>query len=431
MKKHITCYISACPDTFSGYGKRSLDLIKALLKSKPDWDIKILSQRWGDTRMGALEDQKEYEVMSHLTDRVETAPDIWIQVTVPNEFQRVGKFNIGFTAAIETTLCDPSWIEGCNRMDLVVVSSNHGKHSLTDSKYTYNTTGQALETVKPVEVLFEGLDQNKFFCKKEAVKSPYLKDLKNSWNFLCMGHWMKGDFGEDRKNIAYTVKAFLEAFKDRVGQVPGLILKTSQAVSSIMDRDEILRRIKIIRDGVQYTKSLPNIYLLHGDLTDEEINDLYNDSRVKAMVSFTKGEGYGRPLFEFAAVGKPIVASGWSGQLDFLDPKYSALVGGKLDKVHPSAVQDHMILAESNWFRPDDQQAVTAMRAVFDNYTPWLERAKKQARKLNATMSLEDMADTLVDILDRHLPDFPEEVGLNLPEIDGIIDKTPDEGQNP
>lgn len=424
MGKHITCVISCPVDTFSGYGKRSLDLCKALIKAKPDWSIKILSQRWGDTRMGALEDQKEYEVMSHLTDSVETAPDIWIQITVPNEFQKVGKFNIGITAAIETTLCDPGWIEGCNRMDLVITSSNHGKHSLVDSKYTYNATGQVLEVTTPAEVLFEGLDQSKFFCKSEASKSPYLRNLKNNWNFLCVGHWMKGDFGEDRKNIAYTVKAFLETFKDWKGQVPGLILKTSQAVSSIMDRDEILKRIGMIRSTVHYQESLPNIYLLHGDLTDEEVNDVYNDPRVKALVSFTKGEGYGRPLFEFAAVGKPVIASGWSGQLDFLDPKYSILVGGKLDKVHPSAVQDHMILPDSSWFRPDDQQAVTALKAVFSNYTTWLDKAKKQARKINATMTLEDMSDTLVDILDRYLPDFPEEVELNLPEIDNLIDKS-------
>ena len=137
MKK-VFCVVSAPPYTYSGYGRRALDVIKELFRIRPDWDIKILSQRWGDTRQGYLEDQEEWEVISHIVPSIQRQPDIWIQITVPNEFQRVGKFNIGMTAAMETNLVDSSWIEGCNRMDLVITSSEHGKKSLVDSKYTNN-----------------------------------------------------------------------------------------------------------------------------------------------------------------------------------------------------------------------------------------------------------------------------------------------------
>ena len=55
------------------------------------------------------------------------------------------------------------------------------------------------------------------------------------------------------------------------------------------------------------------------------MNELYNHPKVKAMVSMTKGEGYGRPLAEFGLSKKPIIASGWSGQCRFPNSRYILL----------------------------------------------------------------------------------------------------------
>lgn len=414
MKK-LLCAISCPCDTYSGYGRRSLDIVKEILRIRPDWDVQILSQRWGDTRQGFLADQGEWEVLSHITHGLSRKPDIWIQITVPNEFQAVGRYNIGITAAMETTLCDASWVEGCNRMNLVLVSSEHGKNSLVNSVYENNQTHQKLQITVPIKVLFEGIDNTIYFKEDEPKKSPILADLKNSWNFLCMGHWMQGAFGEDRKNIGYTIKAFLETFKDQ-DKAPGLILKTSQAVASAMDQEVILNRICDIRDTVSYKKKLPSIYLLHGDISDAELNGIYNDPRVKAMVSFTKGEGYGRPLAEFASIGKPVIASGWSGHRDFLSETSTLFVGGTLEKVHPSAVQPHMILAEASWFKPNDTQVVAAFREAYNNYDLWCKKAAIQGRNLSVTKNLAAMGDLLDTIFEENLPDFPEEVGVVLPE---------------
>ena len=127
---------------------------------------------------------------------------------------------------------------------------------------------------------------------------------------------MGGDFGHDRKNVSLLIKSFYEVFKDKP-QKPALILKASIGIASYISRDEILDRIKIIRESVNST-NLPNIYVLNGEFSDGEMNELYNHPKVKAMLSFTKGEGYGRPLLEFSLTGKPIIASGWSGHTDFL-----------------------------------------------------------------------------------------------------------------
>lgn len=425
----IYCVVSCPPDTYSGYGRRSLDFLKELIRVRPDWDIEILSQRWGSTRRGYLKDHGEWDIIKRIVPKMKKQPDVWIQITVPNEFQPVGKVNIGVTAAMETNLSAMEWIRGCNRMDLVITSSEHGKNSLVQTIWTMNNTGEKVVVNKPVEVLFEGIDLEKFkpVAPNLKFKAPCLKGLKSSWNFLCVGHWLQGDFGEDRKNIGYTIKAFLETFKDlpNGSVVPGLIVKTSRAVTSVLDQKEILNRIYDIQESVQYTKSLPPIYLLHGDLSDDEMNELYNDHRVKAMVSFTKGEGFGRPLAEFAAIGKPILVSGWSGHRDFLDEKYTAYVGGIIEKVHPSAVQPGMILAEASWFKPDSNQVITGYQDVYRSYQNWSTKAVNQMREFRKKFSITAMGDKLDSILNKLNIESrcPTEVQIVTPDLLKLVEE--------
>ena len=412
--------VISCPiDTYSGYGARSRDLVKALLKTGK-YDVKILSQRWGNTRFGYLNDHSESELASLIIPQLTAKPQVWMQVTVPNEFQPVGDYNIGVTAGIETTICDPSWIEGLNRMNLNLVSSNHAKETFERSKFNIEKDGKVqgqIELQKPVEVLFEGADLEKYFKTGTMANMEInldLNSIKESFCFLFVGHWLQGDFGQDRKNVGYMIKAFLEVFKNKKNQ-PALILKTQSANASILDRDNILRKIDDIRKTVNGT--LPNIYLLHGEMDDSEINELYNHSKVKAMVSFTKGEGFGRPLLEFSLVNKPVIASAWSGHVDFLDPEFSILVGGSLTNVHQSAVVKNMILAESQWFSTDDSQAGLALKDVFDNYKKYAEQAKRQGYKSRTNFSFDKMVERLEEIFTANLPKFAQEVKLELPKL--------------
>lgn len=416
-----TTVVVSCPiDTYSGYGARARDFVKALDKDK--YDVKILAQRWGNTRFGYLDDHAEFELKSLIVPQLTAQPDVWIQVTVPNEFQKVGKFNIGLTAGMETDICPPEWIQGCNNMDLILASSEHGKSSLTNSTFDMKDekTGQLkgkLQLTTPVEVLFEGVDIQKYFKTEGKGNTELNLDLdaiKESFCFLFVGHWLQGDFGHDRKNIGWTIKAFLETFKNKKNQ-PALILKTQSANASITDRNAILEKIEAVRKTVK--GNLPNIYLLHGELHDEEINELYNHPKVKAMITFTKGEGYGRPLLEFTTVSKPIIASGWSGHVDFLHEEYTTLVAGELHNVDKSAAQKGLILQEGKWFQPADTAAGTALRDVFTNYKKYQELAKRQRYYSVTNFSLEKMGERLDGILSSTLPAFPKQVELNLPTL--------------
>jgi glycosyltransferase involved in cell wall biosynthesis len=414
--------VVSCPvDTYSGYGARARDFVQSIIDTDK-YEVKILSQRWGGTRFGYLKDHKNESLASRIIPQLTQQPDIWIQITVPNEFQKVGKYNIGLTAGIETTICDPSWIEGCNRMDLVLVSAQHAKKVFEDSKFnmqdsnTGQVTGQLALSTK-VEVLFEGADIEKYAPLSWPVTLD-LSTIPEMFCFLTVGHWLQGSLGEDRKNIGYTIKAFLETFKNKKDQ-PALILKVQAgAGTSIMDREAVLDKIDAIRKTVK--GKLPNIYVLHGEMSDAEVNELYNHGKVKAMISLTKGEGFGRPLLEFSLINKPIIASGWSGHIDFLDNRYTKQIGGTLTNVHPSAAVDKMILQESQWFTPDDALVGKALKDVFEDYKPYKELAKRQGYKSRTEFSYDKMRETLDTLLTQYIPEFPKQVQLKLPQLKKI-----------
>jgi hypothetical protein len=415
-------FIISCPiDTYSGYGARSRDVVKAIIELDK-YNVQILPQRWGNTPWGFINDHPEWHFLtSYLLpagNNVPSKPKIWAQISVPNEFQPIGDFNIGFTAGIETTICAPQWIEGLNRMDLNIVSSNHAKTVFENTKFTKqdtqgNNIGE-LSLNKPIEVLFEGANLTKYFPSKETNKLD-LKHVKENFAFLATGHWMQGDMGEDRKNVGLLVKAFYETFKNKK-KSPALILKTSGAGASYLDRDFILNKLYTIKQSIE-ADTLPNIYFLHGELSDEEINNLYNHKKVKALVSLTKGEGFGRPLLEFSLVKKPIITTNWSGHTDFLDSKFTTLIEGELKNVHKSAAVKDMILEESQWFSPNLMEVSNHLYSMFENYKTYEKGATLQYHKSKNSFSFRHMKEVLNNQLDQYVPEFPEEVKLQLPKL--------------
>jgi hypothetical protein len=421
------CVISCPIDTYSGYGARSRDFVKALYELKKDeYDIKIVSQRWGVTPWGYIKANKEecswLEPLVLQAPQLPKQPDIWIQITVPNEFQPIGKYNIGLTAGIETTICDPSWIEGVNRMNITLVSSEHSKKVFQQSTFEkrdqQNQVLGIIKLEKPVEVLFEGVDLNKYFhIEDENLEETdlvlELDEIKEEFCFLYVGHWLQGELGEDRKNTSLMLKTFFETFKDKKNK-PALIMKTSGAGSSIMDRDEMLKKIDDIRNIV--SGDLPSVYLLHGELDDKDINNLYNHPKVKAMFNLTKGEGFGRPLLEFTLSKKPIIVSGWSGHVDFLDQEFCCLVSGELKNVHPSAQVQNIILAESMWLSPDVNQASTYLKNVYEKYSKYEELAKRQSHLSRTKFSFDEMKSLLASYLDR----IPKQTSIQLPQLKKI-----------
>ena len=418
-----TCVVSCPIDTFSGYGARSRDFVKALIKVKgEEWDIKIMPQRWGECPWNYLSEDHPFRkrFIPHFDNR--NRPEIWIQITVPNEFQAVGTaYNIGISAGIETNIYPGSWIEGSNRMDLNLLSSQHSKNVLASTQLEKkdNRTNKLIgiaKNEKPIEVLFEGVDLNNYY--KNPARSSILESIPEDFCFLYTGHWLPGKYGEDRKNTGVMLKTFLETFKGTGRKKPALIMKTNQVDYSILDREDILKKIKGVKDMVK-GHNLPNVYLLHGEMTEEELNQINNDPKVKAFVNFTKGEGFGRPLLEQAITGKPVITSNWSGHIDFIHPDYNVLVGGELKHVDKSAAND-MLLKESQWFNINTDIASKAMKDVFKKYKTYLPQSRKQTQYLKDNFSFDRMCNLLKEYLDHYVGEVkstPKNVPLQIPSL--------------
>jgi glycosyltransferase involved in cell wall biosynthesis len=387
--------------TRSGYGDHARDLLHSLYKLDK-FEIKVISTRWGQTPMDALNYDNPFHkwVVDSIIPKIDQKPDIYIQVTVPNEFQPLGFYNIGITAAIETTHCALDWIHGCNRMDLILVPSEHSKKSLVDTIYNEadKNSGQLIaqhKIQKPVEIIFEGFDEMDFGTDKiEHITE--LDSIKEDFAFLFVGHWLRGDLGEDRKNVGMMIKTFAMAFKNEKVK-PALVLKTSSAGFSVMDREQTIKKIREVL-GSDY-KKVP-IYLLHGDLTPAQMNGLYEHRKVKAMLNFTKGEGFGRPLLEFSLTGKPVIVSNWSGHLDFLKTG-AVLLEGELKNVHESAA-DQFLLKESQWFNVNISKALTTIKDVYKNYDKYKVESFQLGKQNKQNFSLEKMTKVFDVILNQY-----------------------------
>ena len=418
------CLVTAPVATRSGYGAHSRDICRALIKLDR-YDVRIWNVRWGSTPMNALiqDDPNDKIIIDKLIDNpnLPRQPDIHIHIVIPNEFQPMAKYNIGITAGLEMTVCPPQWIEGMNRMNMNIVPSTFVKNIMSTIAYdvqdeqTKQKKGE-LKNEKPIEVLFEGTDTN-IYKKTNEFSKELLEELKkvdDTFNFLYVGHWLAGGLGKDRKDTGMLLKVFLETFKNMKKQ-PGLIMKTSGAGFSVLDREDILKKIEEIKHNVD--GKLPNVYFLHGDFTDDEMNQLYNHPKVKAHITLTHGEGFGRPLLEATISQKPVIAPNWSGHLDFLTKNLAVLLDGELQNVEKGAVPDDMLTEGAQWFTVNYQQTSAVMKDVYKSYRKYTLNAKKLGVVNKSKFSLNAMTQELGKILDKYVPEFPKEVQLNLPKL--------------
>ena len=423
MSKPV-CLVTAPVATRSGYGAHGRDICRALIKLDK-YDVKIWPVRWGNTPMNALnkDDPNDKMIIDRIlpNPQLPKQPELHIHIVIPNEFQTFGKYNIGITAGLEMTACPPGWLEGMNKMNMNIVPSTFVKDMITNIKFDINNEQDGkkvgeLKSDKPIEVLFEGTDTNIFKKTNEFSKEfvDEMKKVKESFNFLYVGHWLQGDLGKDRKDTGMMLKVFLETFKDKKKK-PGLIMKTSGATFSILDREDILNRIKVVKESIQ--GDLPNVYLMHGDFTDDEMNELYNHPKVKAHINLTHGEGFGRPLLEASISQKPVIATNWSGHLDFLNKNLAVLVGGGLQNVEKGSVPDEFLTEGAQWFTVNYQEASAKMKDVYKSYKKYTLDAKKLGTVNKSKFSLNAMTKELGKILDKYVPEFPKEVKLELPKL--------------
>ena len=356
--------------TRSGYGEQARFALRSLRSREDLFDIYIQPLQWGQTSwVNSQDDEREWidftieKTIAFIQQGGQF--DISLQVTIPNEFQKLAQIDIGYTAGIETTKVSPQWLLKANEMSKIIVVSEHSRNVFKNTVYDVKNdkTGESGRIMCDSMVDAVGYPVKSF----DSLDSLEL-ELPTSFNFLAVAQ-----FGP-RKNLQNTIKWFIEEFRN---EDVGLVLKSNIAKNCLMDRKRLHTDLTaFIRDmGDKQCK----IYLLHGDMSDAEMHSLYNDSQIDAFISLPHGEGFGLPIFEAAYSGLPVVTVGWSGQLDFLVDEQGQEqfynVAFDLQHVQKEVVWDGVIIEDCMWAYAREDSARQQMRLCYENVktdtVPW------------------------------------------------------------
>lgn len=377
MKKKI--FVRGPVLSQSGYGEQSRFALRAL-RSRPDlFKVFIQPISWGQTgwiweenEFREWVDQRILETQVKMQQK-ELQPDVSLQITIPNEFQKMCPINIGYTAGIETDRVAPNWLQKGNDMDKILVVSNHARDTYINSRTTAvnNETGEEFlyQLNTPVDVVWENTPM------AESLEDIPGFNPRHDFNFLCVSQM------GPRKNLENTLVWFVEEFID---QDVGLIVKTNTRSNCVMDLEHTENILKRILNA--YPERKCSVSLLHGDLSISQMRSLYEHDKVKAMINISHGEGFGLPLFEAARSELPIIATGWSGQTDFLGNNYLK-VKHSLGPVQNAAVWDGVIQKDSQWAYADQGSYKMALRMMFKKYDQFLEQSKELKQEINNNFS--------------------------------------------
>lgn len=391
--------------TASGYGVHSRQILRALLADGV-YDVSILLCNWGNTSFLTANDP-DHDWILQLALKHERAAqagqaryDISVQVTIPNEFAKLADFNIGVTAGIETDRVSPEWIKKANEnIDLLVVPSQHSLTTFRDVGYR-QPDGTDIRLTVPVALCPEGVDTGVFSSSGDVVPEPFELGDVPDFNFLVVGLGMDKPIGQDRKNIGNTIKWFYERFAG--DPTVGLVVKGAIVNGSRLDEQAFLSNIRQIKAAVRGCEKYPVVTVVHGRLTDRQMAGLYHHPKVKALVSLTHGEGFGLPILEAAASGLPVIATDWSGHVDFLNDgrsKKFVPVDYDLGEIPASCVWNGVMEAGSRWANPREDHAKSQLKKVQLSYETPKRWALELAEHIRENYSLEKTGKLFCDVL--------------------------------
>ena len=400
----------------SGYGEQARYAIRALRSREDLFDIYMVNIPWGNTGqvMDVTEETayiKQKLMKTQMYVQQGGTFDLSLQITIPNEFEKIAPANIGYTAGIETTKVAPQWIDKCNAMvDKVLVVSNHSKKVFEQTKYEVSDQQGNKVPNWGLSVPVETIN----YAVREFEPNPIDIDFTTSKNFLTIAQW------GPRKNLENTIGWFVQEFRD--DEEVGLVVKTSTASDCIMDREHTTQRLQNLLSHVGEHKC--KIYLVHGEVPTGALAWLYAHPTMKGFINLAHGEGYGLPLFEAACLGLPLITLPWSGQLDFIckpnkkgkDVPLIVKVDYSIEKVQPNVVWEGVIQEDSMWAYAKETSYKRALRECLTKEKHYKQQALNLQKHILKNFSEEKMYADFVNLL------YPEEARLEVEaEIDDLL----------
>lgn len=393
--------------TSSGYGEHSRLLMRSLLSlGEKKLDLYVDPLNWGNTSWIVSDcqiEEKCHELAlknSLYKESTNNNPeyDVQIHVGIPNEFTKSAPYSVLVSAGIETDRVSPEWLASINTRGInkIIVPSEHARAGFKNTAYLVNDgTSEQRRTLE---------------CKADVEVVPYPVrqvqaedldiNLTTKFNFLSVAMM------SPRKNLNNTLVWFLEEFRDNPDV--GLILKTGLGKSTNIDRNKIYKTLKKITSELDDIKC--KVYLLHGNLSEGEMRSLYENPKIKAIVSTTHGEGFGLPLFEAASYGLPVIATDWSAHIEFLKAEVSVSKEAQIEErnmfcavdydlapVQPSAVWKDIITEDSQWAFPSAEHFKSQLRKMFNNYNEHKETALILKDALIKTYTPEKVYEKMLD----------------------------------
>lgn len=343
----------------SGYGSYARDVFRSMLLCTP-YRIVGVNTMWGHSSEPIWGDS---DFSKALQIACKSRPDkgekgvIFMQLALSRDFTPYsGCVNIGVTLGLESDSVPEQWIEGANLMDALIVNT-------TFTKEQYERGGLTI----PCYVVGEGVDINIFHPVGTRPQLCGL-DMDTSFNFITGGQWWgNAPDAIDRKAVGETIKIFCDAF--RGSKEVGLIVKSHTYNNSTADEFLTAKKINLLKGHQEF----PRVYLVHGRMTDAELALLYNDNRVKAFVSPTHGEGWGRMLAEAVACDLPLIVGGWGGHMDFIDPSLASVLTYEMGLV-PESVYS-LYDPTMKWAYADPVEVKRFMLRCYKKYDGAVKRA--------------------------------------------------------
>lgn len=370
----------------SGYGQHSRQVFEAASRI-PGADVSTQIVQWGNTSWFIDQDAEAGLIgeMMKRSSEEQSGFDISFQVQLPDEWSStLARVNIGVTAAVETDICNPLWVEKCNSMTAIVVPSQFTKGVL-------EKTGKINV---PIFVIPEW-----YMPEIDTSSEPIDLPVRTNFNFLIVSQLTAVDSSVDRKNIADTIKWICETFKD--DKDVGIVLKTNSGRGTTIDKNFTTNSIQGMLRQIRADSKVP-VYLIHGNMTNDEISSLYRHPSIKALVSLTRGEGYGLPLLEAAAAGLPVIATDWSAHTEFLNLGKWTKIDSSMVKIPDSRVDGRIFMSGSRWAQPNDVIFKKKLRKFRDSS----EVPKQWANELRDKCQSNFSKDAILAIYDKFIKEI-------------------------